>query len=85
MANKDTKAEQPATNINLPANVPILYTDSVFISSNEFGIVINIGQQLDDQNQQIVARFGMSREHAKKLSEVLAQHIAITTSRPDKQ
>lgn len=84
MANKNTTEDTP-TNVTLPANVPILYTDSVFISSNQYGIVINIAQSLDDKNQQVVTRVGMSREHAKALSEVLAKHIAMTTSHPSKQ
>lgn len=77
------KDQQQGVNVNLSVDrVPILYTDSVFISSNNYGIVMNVAQSVDNKNQQIVARVGMSRDHAKALAEVLAKHLAMTM--PDK-
>jgi hypothetical protein len=79
--------DQPQNiNINLAADkVQILYTDSVFITSNNYGIVFNVGQSIDDKNQQIVARIGMSKDHAKALFEVLGKHLAMITPSTTKQ
>jgi len=72
--------------VNMAADrTPILYTDSVFITSNQYGIVFNVAQSVDDKTQQVVARIGMSREHAKSLAEVLAKHLEMTHSSPIKQ
>lgn len=79
--------DQPqGVQVNLAADkVSILYTDSVFITSNPFGIVFNVAQFIDQKNQQIVARIGMSRDHAKALAEVLAKHLAMTMPAKNKQ
>jgi hypothetical protein len=66
-------------NVNLAADkVQILYTDSVFITSNNYGIDFNVAQSIDDKNQQIVVRIGMSKDHAKALLDVLGKHLAMT-------
>jgi len=73
-------------NVNLAADkVQILYTDSVFITSNNYGIVFNVAQSIDDKNQQVVTRIGMSKEHAKALLDVLGKHLAMTTPGKIKQ
>ncbi len=78
-------SKQPEIKVNLPANqAPILYTDSVFINSNQYGIVFNVAQSIDPTNQQIVARVGMSVEHAKALADVLAKHLAMTSGKRPK-
>lgn len=57
--------------INLDAT-PILYTDNVMVSSNEDGVVFDFCQRVGSSPQvRVVARIGMSREHAKKLLIVL--------------
>ncbi len=58
---------------------PILYTDSIFITSNEDGIIINFSQpQAIPTQQKVVARIGMSREHAKKFIQKISNLFAIT-------
>jgi hypothetical protein len=77
---------QREVQVNMSADrTPILYTDSVFITSNQYGIVFNVAQSIDEKNQQVVARIGMSRDHAKTLAEVLAKHLEMTHSSPIKQ
>lgn len=69
---------QVAVNINLD-NTPIVYTDNIFMTTNKFGLTLDIGQRLAATNQiRIVARIGMSREHAKKFVEELGKLIAMT-------
>ena len=77
--------KQSEVQVNLPPNKEILYTDSVFVSANEYGVILDIAQSVGPQNQTIVARVGMSREHAKVLLDVLGKHLAMTTSSPKKQ
>lgn len=58
---------QMQVSINLDTT-SILYTDSVTMTTNSDGVVLNIMQRVGPSNQvRIVARIGMSREHAKKL------------------
>ena len=83
------KKQQDKTQLNVnldPTHTPIMYTDMIFITANEDGITFDICQKSGNQNQvQVVARIGMSREHgtkfAKRLSEVLA--LTITHSIPE--
>ena len=88
MDNKKVNLKDQAQNINVSLaadKVQILYTDSVLITSNNYGIVFNVAQSIDDKNQQIVARFGMSKDHARALFEVLGRHLAMTTLSKTKQ
>lgn len=58
---------QMQVSINLDTT-SILYTDSVAMTTNPDGVVLDIMQRVGPSNQvRIVARIGMSREHAKKL------------------
>ncbi len=67
-----------AVNVNLDTT-PVLYTDNVFMTTNEDGIVLDICQKLGSTNQvRIVARVGMSRSHAKKLTHKLNELLAMT-------
>ncbi len=58
-------------NLNLDIT-PILYTDNIFMTTNPDGVVLDVGQRIASTNQvRIVARIGMSREHAKKFVDKL--------------
>lgn len=82
---KTEREQRPQINLNTQ-RTPILYTDSVFITSNEYGVVLNVAQSVGPTNQQeVVARIGMSRDHAKVLLKVLGEHLAITTKGTVKQ
>ncbi len=72
----NTMLEQPTTQtmtqVSLnPMQTPVLYTDSTFVSASEFGLVLDVAQNMNGQQQNIVARIGMSFDHAKKLIDVL--------------
>ena len=68
----DNKQKQGHTigqevSINLD-KTPILYTDSVMITSNEDGVIFDFCQRVGPGPQmRVVSRIGMSREHARKL------------------
>lgn len=73
--------EEQNIQVSLPANLPILYTDMVFMNVNEDGVIIDVCQKGAGQNQfQVVSRIGMSKEHAKKFVKKLSEIIALTTS-----
>lgn len=79
MAQKDQKHEHDIQ-VNLP-NIPILYTDMVFMNVNEDGVVIDICQKGAGPHQyQVVSRIGMSREHAKKFVKKLSEIIALSSA-----
>ncbi len=68
-------------NINLDTT-PVLYTDQVFMSANEDGVVLDVGQKIGTSNQmRIVSRIGMSRSHAKKLVAALNDLLSQTDGR----
>ncbi len=73
---QETKTAQVSINLD---STPILYTDNINMTTNENGVVLNVMQALGPTNQvRIVARVGMSRDHAKKFVERLGQLLVIT-------
>lgn len=75
---QEAKIENPSLQVNVdPTKVPILYSNSVFVSSNDYGLVLDVAQTAPgSQNQQfIVSRIGMSFDHAKKMIEVINDHL----------
>lgn len=74
----DEENQQVAVTIN-PATTPVLYTDNVLMNTNEDGVVLDIAQRIGSSTQStVVARIGMSREHAKKLVTELGRLLAMT-------
>lgn len=76
----DVQLPKPGTpkevQVNLSNNTPVLYTDSVFITSNQYGLVLDFAQSMGPTNQQnIVARLGMSKDHAKSMLKVLQENL----------
>lgn len=62
--------------VNIPGDIKIFYTDSAFVTTNEFGLVIDFGQRLGSTNEQtIVSRVGMSKSHALALIKVLQERL----------
>ena len=74
--------EQKQQDMNVSINLdttPILYTDSIFMSTNPDGLVLDITQRVGPTNQiRVVSRIGMSREHAKKFAQELSKLILRT-------
>ena len=76
MAKNDEKQFQ--VNLN-PEKVNILYTDSVFMNVSDDGVILDVCQKVGSSNQlQVVARIGMSREHANKFVKKLSEILALT-------
>ena len=75
---KDEK--QPGVNLNINLDTtPILYTDSIFMTTNPDGVVLDITQRLGSTNQaRIVSRIGMSRDHAKRFVSELGKLLLTT-------
>lgn len=69
---------QAVIDVNLDTT-PILYTDNVFMTSNEYGVTLDVAQKLGPtRKMRVVSRVGMSREHAKKLVNELGKLLAMT-------
>ncbi|MCL4367385.1 hypothetical protein M1563_04435 [Patescibacteria group bacterium] len=48
-------------------STPILYTDSISMTANQLGVTLDVMQRVGTTNQvRVVARIGMSREHAER-------------------
>ncbi len=69
------KNDKPNVQVSLNSDTtPILYTDNINMVANNDGVTLNVMQRIGSKNQvRIVARVGMSREHAKKFVEKLGQ------------
>jgi hypothetical protein len=74
----DKQTNEQKINLN-PDTTPVLFTDNIFMTTSEFGIVIDFGQKMGPTNEtKIVSRIGLSREHAKKFLSELGKMIAMT-------
>ena len=61
---------------------PILYTDNIHIMTNSDGVILEVRQRLGGANwTRVVARIGMSREHAKKFVDKLGKLLVMTEGR----
>ena len=72
------KADQHPGQIAMdPSKTQIVYTDSTFVSSSDYGLVLDVAQTVagNPKQQFVVARIGMSFDHAKKLLEVMNDHL----------
>jgi hypothetical protein len=79
---------RPPDQININFDrTPILYTDNINIVANKSGIVLNIMQRLGNTNRvDVVARVGMSREHAKEFVEKMGKLLLVTEgTKPGKE
>ena len=78
--NQNPSQNPEAVNLNVNLDTtPVVYTDSVLMTTNQFGVVLDVCQRLGSTNQvRIVARFGMSREHAKKFVDELGKLLVMT-------
>jgi hypothetical protein len=65
---KQKNIQPPEIEINInPDTTPILYTEQIFISVTEDGVMLDICQKLGPSNKvKVVARIGMSKSHAEK-------------------
>ena len=71
-------SQNVSVNLNLDTT-PVLFTDNVFMTTNEDGVVLDVAQKLGSTNQiRIVSRIGMSRSHAKKFVKELGKLLAMT-------
>lgn len=73
----DNDKNQRAPRINIdPLRTPILYADAIRINSNENGFVLDIAQGIAGTDQAfVVARIGLSRDHAQRLAALIAENI----------
>lgn len=78
----DDKTKNQPGQIQIDINLdktPILYTDIVYMTSNDDGLVLDFAQKLGPTNKvRIVTRVGMSRQHAKKFLNELSKLVAMT-------
>lgn len=73
---KEDESKQPHLHLNIDAKLtPILYCDNFFISSSNYGVTFDFAQQVGPNNQQVVSRIGLSFDHARKIIEVIQDHL----------
>lgn len=69
------------TVVVMPADTRIAYTDQVHVMVNNYGVIMNFLQTGSPNGQsQVVARLGMSKEHARSVLDVLGK--TLTHSEP---
>lgn len=73
-------SDRPVFAAITPDDLKIVYTDSVIVSANKYGVVVNFLQNGGPGGQPLaISRVGMSKEHALQMLEVLNQAL---TNRP---
>jgi hypothetical protein len=76
---KGNQTSETELQVNIANNQPVLYSDSVFVTAGKFGVVFDFAQSVGSTNQQnVVARIGMSKEHALALLNVLEKKVKET-------
>lgn len=66
-------------------NTQVLYSDAMYITITENGVVLDFAQQQGATTQQdVVSRIGLSHEHAKKISDLLVQQLRQFRSRQER-
>ena len=71
-----TQEQNQAVEVNVQSNTPVLYSDAVFVTSSDYGVVLDFGQRLGSTNKHnIISRVGMSFEHAEAMLGVIKQNI----------
>lgn len=76
MENNLPLSQQQGLQVNMPNGLQVLYTDSIFVTASAYGLVFDVAQSVGPTpNQTVVARLGMSLEHAEALSKVLVDKI----------
>lgn len=77
MAKDEEKSLDQKTSVNIDAKeTPVLYCDSFFVGSTDWGVTFDFAQRVGPTNQQqVVSRIGMSFEHARKVIEVIQEHL----------
>jgi len=74
--NQEENKQAQGQQINVPNNLPVLFSDSIGVTSSPFGLVFDFGQRVGPTNQvNIVARVGLSKEHGEALLKVLSEKI----------
>jgi hypothetical protein len=78
MADNKSGQQEISVDIN-PEITPIFYTDSISMTANQDGLVLDVMQRIGNTNRaRVVSRIGMSRDHAKKFAQELSKLLAIT-------
>lgn len=76
-ATKDDTNSQPL--VIMPMDSRIVYTDTMHVVVNNYGVVMNFMQNSGQDNQPLaVARVGMSKEHARSVLEILQKTLSQT-------
>jgi hypothetical protein len=66
-----------------PIDNRIIYTDTVHVMVNNYGVVMNFMQTSGSNNQPVtVSRIGMSREHAESVLQVLKRTLTESENAP---
>ncbi|HVV25612.1 MAG TPA: DUF3467 domain-containing protein [Candidatus Saccharimonadales bacterium] len=69
------KVPQQAS-VNLNPSTPVLYSDAMSVTTSPFGMVFDFGQRLGPTNNfNVVARVGVSFEHARKIMEAIHNEL----------
>ena len=74
--NQNQSSQNKGVEITVPQNTAILYSDSAFVTTSPYGVVFDFAQTMGPTNKQtVVARVGMSQQHAEALLKVLEKRL----------
>lgn len=71
-----TSVEKGAVEISIPGDMPVLYSNAVFITADDYGVILDFAARLGSTGKHnVISRVGMSLSHAEDLLRVLKNNI----------
>lgn len=73
------QGDPQGVNVNIDrTRVPVSYSDSVFVTSNDVGVVLDFAQSVGPTPQQhVVSSIGMSKDQAKRMIRAMQDNLGI--------
>lgn len=81
---QDITTGAPQVMMVVSQDTRIQYTDMVNVTVNEYGVVMNFMQKAGSNQPQLIARMGMSKEHAHSMIRVLQETLKAADQTPKK-
>lgn len=72
---EETNNNKREIRINMSADLQVLYSDMVQVSSNKYGVTVQFIQSGPNDTANVVSRIGMSKEHAESFIDTLKKNI----------
>lgn len=71
-----TPQEEGAVEVSVPVDMPVLYSNAVFVTTDDYGVILDFAARLGSTGKHnVISRIGMSTQHAEVLLKVLKNNL----------